>query len=61
MALKRVQEENGNNCTTIFRKCCDGYINHYGVVTILDTLEPSEVEAIAYDYMKSLIKTSGID
>ena len=61
MALKRVQEENGNYCTTIFRKCCDGYINHYGVVTILDTLEPSEVEAIAYDYMKSIAKNDSTD
>ncbi len=60
-ALKRIQEENGNNCTTIFRKCCDGYINHYGVVTILDTLEPVEIEAIAYDYMKSITKNTPVD
>lgn len=60
-ALKRIQEENGNNCTTIFRECCDGYINHYGVVTILDTLEPDEIEKIAYNYMRSLIKTTSID
>ncbi len=44
MALKRIQEENGNSCTTIFRKCCDSYFNHYGAVSILDTLDSGEIE-----------------
>ena len=53
-ALKRIQEERGNACTTIFRKCCDSYLNHYGVVSILDTLSAKEVEDIAYSYMKKI-------
>ncbi len=53
-ALKRIQEERGNACTTIFRKCCDSYLNHYGVVSILDTLSSKEVEDIAYAYMKKI-------
>ena len=53
-ALKRIQEERGNACTTIFRKCCDSYLNHYGVVSILDTLSAKEVEDIAYAYMKKI-------
>ena len=53
-ALKRIQEEQGNACTTIFRKCCDSYLNHYGAVSILDTLSADEVEDIAYSYMKSI-------
>lgn len=57
-ALKRVQEENGNYCTTIFRKCCDSYINHYGAVSILDALSAEEIEVIAYDYMRKLVKTT---
>lgn len=57
-ALKRVQDENGNFCTTIFRKCCDSYINHYGAVSILDTLSADEIETIAYDYMRKLVKTN---
>lgn len=61
MALKRIQEENGNSCTTIFRKCCDSYLNHYGAVSILDTLDSSEIEKIAYDYMKTLVKNSSTD
>ena len=52
-ALKKIQEEQGNACTTIFRKCCDSYINHYGAVSILDTLSADEVEDIAYSYMKA--------
>lgn len=59
-ALKRVQEENGNNCTVIFRKCCDSYINHYGAVSILDTLSAEEIETIAYDYMRKLVKTTPV-
>ncbi len=61
MALKRVQEENGNSCTTIFRKCCDSYLNHYGAVSILDTLTSEEIEEIAYKYMKTLVKTTTTD
>jgi len=61
MALKRIQEENGNSCTTIFRKCCDSYLNHYGAVSILDTLDSGEIEKIAYDYMKTLVKTTPAD
>ena len=53
-ALKRIQEEQGNASTPIFRKCCDSYINHYGAVSILDTLTSAEVEEIAYAYMKSI-------
>lgn len=54
MALKRIQEENKNSCTTIFRKCCDSYLNRYGAVSILDTLEQSEIEKLSYDYMKKI-------
>ena len=53
-ALKRIQDEQGNACTTIFRKCCDSYLNHYGAVSILDTLTSAEIEDIAYAYMKSI-------
>ena len=53
-ALKRIQDEQGNACTTIFRKCCDSYLNHYGAVSILDTLSSEEIEDIAYAYMKSI-------
>lgn len=59
-ALKRVQEENGNNCTAIFRKCCDSYINHYGAVSILDTLSSEEIETIAYEYMRKLVKSTPV-
>lgn len=51
-ALKRIQEETGNAATPTFRKCCDSYINHYGAVSILDSLTAEEVEEIAYSYMK---------
>ncbi|HIT27384.1 MAG TPA: hypothetical protein IAA90_07030 [Candidatus Ornithoclostridium excrementipullorum] len=57
-ALKTMQEENGNKCTTIFRACCDSYINHYGAVSILDTLSADDIETIAYNYMKKLVKTT---
>ncbi len=57
-ALKRVQDENGNYCTTIFRKCCDSYINHYGAVSILDTLSAEEIGKIAYDYMRKISKST---
>lgn len=55
-ALKRIQEETGNAATPTFRKCCDSYINHYGAVTILDTLSSDEIEEIAYSYMKNCLK-----
>ena len=61
MALKRIQEENGNYCTNIFRKCCDSYLNHYGAVSVLDTLESSEIETIAYEYMKKHLKNTSTD
>ena len=57
-ALKTMQEENGNKSTTIFRACCDSYINHYGAVSILDTLSADDIETIAYNYMKKLVKTT---
>jgi hypothetical protein len=60
-ALKKVQDENGNLCTTIFRKCCNEYINHNGAVSVLDTLESEEIEKMAYDYMKPLLKTTITD
>lgn len=53
-ALKRIQEERGNASTPVFRKCCDSYINHYGAVSILDSLTSEEIEEIAYAYMKSI-------
>lgn len=52
VALKRIQEETGNNATSVFRSCCDSYLNHYGAVTVLDVLESSEIEEICYEYMK---------
>lgn len=54
LALKEIQQERGNSCTTIFRKCCNSYINHYGVVAILDALTSDEVYEIAYKHMKSI-------
>lgn len=53
-ALKRIQDEKGNACTSIFRKCCDSYLNHYGAVSILDALSSDEIEDITYKYMKSI-------
>lgn len=50
-ALKRIQTERGDFATTVFRNCCDSFLNHYGAVTILDILEAEEVEDIAYNYM----------
>lgn len=60
-ALKTMQEENGNKCTSIFRSCCYSYLNHYGAVAILDTLSADDVETIAYDYMKKKVKTAPTD
>lgn len=53
-ALKRIQEERGNASTPIFRKCCNAYLNHYGAVSILDTLTTGEIENLAYSYMKNV-------
>ena len=55
MALKRIQEENGNASTTVFRHCCDSYLNHYGAVSILDSLSSGDIEEIAYTFMKKNI------
>lgn len=55
-ALKRIQDERGNACTTIFRECCDSYLNHYGAVSVMDTLSSDEVDKIAYTYMRSIIE-----
>ncbi len=54
-ALKRIQKENNNLCTKVFRKCCDSYLNYYGAVTVIDALSETEIECIAYDYMKKEI------
>lgn len=51
-ALQKIQKEQGNSCTSVFRDCCSFYLNRYGAVTILDTLTSSEIEEIAYAYMK---------
>lgn len=56
-ALKRIQEETGNNATPTFRKLCDSYLNHYGVVSLLDFLSSEEIEEISYTYMKSILST----
>ena len=57
LALKRIQEESGNACTTVFRLCCDSYLNHYGAVSILDTLSAEDIEEIAYSFMKKALAT----
>lgn len=51
LALKRIQDERGNSCTPLFRQCCHSYLNHYGVVSVLDYLDASEIESLAYNYM----------
>lgn len=55
-ALKRIQEESDAKQTTVFRMCCDSYLNHYGAVSMLDFLSSDEVEAIAYDFMKTKVR-----
>lgn len=50
-ALQKIQEQTGNAASKIFRECCDSYINHYGAVTVLDSLSEDEIENIAYKYM----------
>lgn len=61
LALRRIQEKKGDSCTNIFRKCCNSYINRYGVVSVLDTLRFSDIEEIAYNYMAKLLNTNGED
>ena len=55
MALKRIQEVTGNASTPIFRQCCDSYLNHYGAVSILDSLSAEDIEEIAYSFMEKNI------
>lgn len=59
LALKRIQEESGNASTKVFRQCCDSYLNHYGAVSILDTLRAEEIEEIAFNYMSKLLREKG--
>lgn len=56
MALKRIQEETGNASTPVFRQCCDSYLNHYGAVSVLDSLNAKDIEEIAFDFMKKNVK-----
>ena len=56
-ALKRIQEETGNASTTVFRQCCDSYLNHYGAVSILDSLSADDIEGISFDFMQKNIKS----
>ena len=55
-ALRTMQDKRGDNCTTIFRKCCDSYMNHYGAVSILDFLSAAEIEKIAYEFMAKQVQ-----
>lgn len=50
-ALETIQSERGNKATTVFRKCCDSFLNHYGAVTILDFLTADDIYELAYNYM----------
>lgn len=52
-ALAHMQEERGNYCTGVFRDLCNIYLNHYGVVTILDVMTEKEIEDLAYNWMKN--------
>lgn len=56
LALKRIQEETGNASTPVFRLCCDSYLNHYGAVSILDSLGSEDIEEIAYNYMRKTLQ-----
>lgn len=51
-ALQRYSNENGRLKVDPVRKCCDAYLNHYGAVSILDTLSIEEIESLVYEYMK---------
>ncbi len=55
-ALRRIQDKRGDAATNQFRECCNSYFNHYGVVTIVDTLSAEEIEEIAYKYMLDISK-----
>lgn len=55
-ALDRIQQKTGNAASDPFRKCCDSYLNHYGAVTILDSLPVDKIENIAYNYMLQFVK-----
>lgn len=52
MALKRIQDETGNAATSVFRQCCASYLNRYGAVSILDSLNAEDIEKIAFVFMK---------
>ena len=51
LALERIQNETGNANTPLFRECVWSYMNHYGAVSILDSLEVADIESIAYEFM----------
>ena len=55
-ALKRIQEETGNASTPVFRRCCESYLNRYGAVSVLDSLDAEDIEEIAFDFMSKDIK-----
>lgn len=55
-ALKRIQGASGNASTPLFRQCCDTYLNHYGAVSILDSLSAKDIEEIAFEFMKKKLK-----
>ena len=55
-ALKRIQGASGNASTPLFRQCCDTYLNHYGAVSILDSLSAEDIEEIAFEFMKKKLK-----
>ena len=55
LALKEIQTETHEANTAVFRKCCDSYLNHYGAVTVLDSLSSDDIADIAFKYMKKNI------
>ena len=56
-ALRRIQEKTGTASTSVFRACCDSYLNHYGAVTSLDVLSAEDIEQIAYAFMSEQISS----
>lgn len=52
MDLERIQEETGNTNTPVFRQYCGSYLNHYGAVSILDSLSAEDIEESAFEFMK---------
>lgn len=56
-ALHRIQEKTGSASTTVFRACCDSYLNHYGAVTSLDVLSAEDIEQIAYAFMSEQVSS----